>query len=46
MHISVTGADDDAVVAIEQQITVENVRPGLHDEEESKQRRAVRNHCR
>ena len=46
MHIGVTRADDDAVVAIEQQITVENVRPGLHDEEESKQRRAVSDCCR
>src|SRR4029453_17101052 len=45
MHIGVTRADDDAVVAIEQQITVENVRPGLHDEEESEQRRAMRDSC-
>src|ERR1700682_4910425 len=46
MYIGVTCADDDAVVAIEQQITVETVGPGLHDEEETEQRRAVSNCCR
>ena len=37
MYIGVTCADDHAVVAIEQQITVETVGPGLHDEEKSEQ---------
>src|SRR5882757_7727233 len=46
MYIGVTCSDDDAVVAIEQQITVETVGPGLHDEEETEQRRAVSNGCR
>src|SRR5258708_11362089 len=46
MYIGVTRANDDAIVAIEQQITVESVGPGLHDEEETEQRRAVSNCCR
>src|ERR1700716_2800347 len=46
MYIGVACADDDAVVAIEQQITVETVGPGLDDEEETEQRRAVSNCCR
>src|SRR6476661_7507984 len=46
MYIGVTCADDDSVVAIEQQITVETVRPGLYDEEEREQRRAMSNCCR
>src|SRR3978361_1465675 len=46
MYIGVTCADDNAVVTIEQQITVETVGPGLHDEEETEQRRAVSNCCR
>src|SRR6202022_5061343 len=46
MYIGVACADDDAVVAIKQQITVETVGPGLHDEEETEQRRAVSNCCR
>src|SRR5258706_1865994 len=46
MYIGVTCAADDAVVAIEQQIAVETVGPGLDDEEETEQRRAVSNCCR
>src|SRR6266581_4477701 len=46
MYIGITCTDDDAIVAIQQQITVETVGPGLHDQEESEQRRAVSNCCR
>ena len=46
MDVSVARADDHAVVAVEQQISVEAVGPGLHNEEEAEQRRAVSNGCR
>ncbi len=46
MYIGVACADDDAVVAIEQQVTVETVGPGLDDQQEPEQRRAVSNCCR
>ena len=46
MYIGVASADDDAVVAVEQQIAVEAVRPGLRREEKAEQRRAVSNRCR
>src|SRR6266404_5521916 len=46
MYIGITCTDDDAVVAIEQQITVETEGPGLDDEEQSEQRRAMGNCCR
>ena len=38
MYIGVTCADDHAVVAIEQQIAVETIGPGLHREEKAEQR--------
>src|SRR5437899_4922060 len=46
MYIGVACADDHAIVAIKQQITVKTVGPGLDDEEETEQRRAVSNCCR
>ena len=46
MDVSVARADDHPVVAIEQQIAVESVGPGLHREKEAKQHRAVGDHCR
>src|SRR5216684_2808278 len=46
MDVSVACADDYAVVAVEQQIAVETIRPGLHREEKAEQRRAVSNCCR
>ena len=46
MDVGVARADDDAVVAVEQQIAVEAVGPGLHREQKTGQRRAVRNHRR
>jgi hypothetical protein len=46
MNVSVARADDNAVVAVEQQITVEIVGPGLHREDETEQPRAVSNCCR
>ena len=41
MEIGVAGADDDAVVAVEQQVAVEAVGPGLHREVEAEQRRGM-----
>src|ERR1700730_4376973 len=46
MYIGVTCADDNAVVTIAQQITVETVGPGLHHEEGTESPRAVSNCCR
>ena len=46
MYIGVACADDDAVVAVQQQIAVKTIGPGLHCEEKTGQRRAVGNRCR
>ena len=45
MEIGVAGADDDAVVAVEQQVAVEAVGPGLHREVEAEQRRGMGEHA-
>ena len=37
MDVSVARADDHAIVAIEQQISVEAIGPGLHNEQETEQ---------
>src|SRR2546426_12816743 len=46
MDVGVARADHHPVVAVEQQIAVETVGPGLHREEEAEQHRAVGNCCR
>src|SRR5258708_5679898 len=46
MYMGVACADHHAVVAVEKQIPVAIVGPGLHGEEETEQRRAVSNCCR
>jgi hypothetical protein len=38
MYIGVACADDNAIVAVEQQIAVETVGPSLHGEEKTDQR--------
>ena len=46
MDVGVARADHHPVVAVEQQIAVETVGPGLHREEEAEQHRAVGDRCR
>ena len=41
MEVGVAGADDDAVVAVEQQVAVEPVGPRLHHEVEAEQHRGM-----
>src|SRR5437588_840812 len=46
MDVGVACADDYAVVAVEQEVAVETIGPGLHREQKTGQCRAVRNHRR
>src|SRR5262249_40217773 len=45
MDVGVARAHDYAIIAVEQQITVETIGPGLHSEKEPEQRRAVAYCC-
>ena len=41
MNVGIAGADDDPVVVVEQEVTVQRIRPGLHHEKEAEQRGAM-----